>query len=110
MRRLLAALASAGVLLVATAAIASAHPLGNYTVNRAVVVTVTPDQVVVRYLIDNYHLPETRLSAAGYADTRPLYPPSDPRAVTQNRRVEVVVMSSLPADERALLPGIAKAK
>jgi len=39
-----------------------------------------------------------------------LYPPSDPRAVTQNRRVEVVVMSSLPADERALLPGIAKAK
>jgi chemotaxis protein MotB len=65
---------------------------------------------VVRYLIDNYHLPETRLSAAGYADTRPLYPPSDPRAVTQNRRVEVVVMSSLPADERALLPGIAKAK
>ena len=65
---------------------------------------------VVRYLIDNYHLPEARLSAAGYADTRPLYPPSDPRAVTQNRRVEVVVMSSLPADERALLPGIAKAK
>jgi len=65
---------------------------------------------VVRYLIDNYHLPETRLSAAGYADTRPLYPPSDPRAVTQNRRVEVVVMSSLPADERALLPGIAKAQ
>jgi len=65
---------------------------------------------VVRYLIDNYHLPETRLSAAGYADTRPLYPPSDPRAVTQNRRVEVVVMSSLSADERALLPGIAKAK
>jgi chemotaxis protein MotB len=65
---------------------------------------------VVRYLIDRYHVPEARLSAAGYADTRPLYPPSDPRAVTQNRRVEVVVLSSLPADERALLPGIAKAR
>jgi chemotaxis protein MotB len=64
---------------------------------------------VVRYLIDRYHVPEARLSAAGYADTRPLYPTSDPRAVTQNRRVEVVVMSSLPADERALLSGIAKA-
>jgi chemotaxis protein MotB len=65
---------------------------------------------VVRYLIERYHVPENRLTAAGYADTRPLYPPEDPRAVTQNRRVEVVVMSSLPADERALLPGIAKAK
>jgi chemotaxis protein MotB len=65
---------------------------------------------VVRYLIERYHLPETRLSAAGYADTRPLYPANDPRSVTQNRRVEVVVLSSLPADERALLPGIAKAK
>ena len=40
----------------------------------------------------------------------PLYPPSDSRAVTQNRRVEVVIMSSLPADERALLPSIAKAQ
>lgn len=57
MRRLLAALASAGVLLVATAAIASAHPLGNYTVNRAVVVTVTPDQVAIRYLIDMAEIP-----------------------------------------------------
>jgi chemotaxis protein MotB len=65
---------------------------------------------VVRYLIERYHVPENRLSAAGYADTRPLYPPSDPRAVTQNRRVEVVVLSSLPADERALLPSIAKAQ
>jgi chemotaxis protein MotB len=65
---------------------------------------------VVRYLIERYHVPETRLSAAGYADTRPLYPASDPRSVSLNRRVEVVVMSSLPADERALMPGIAKAK
>jgi chemotaxis protein MotB len=65
---------------------------------------------VVRYLIERFRVPEIRLSAAGYADTRPLYPASDPRAVTMNRRVEVVVMSSLPADERALLPGIAKAR
>jgi len=64
---------------------------------------------VVRYLIEHFQMPETRLSAAGYADTRPLYPASDPRSVTMNRRVEVVVLSSLPADERALLPGIAKA-
>ena len=33
---------------------------------------------VVRYLIERYHVPETRLSAASCADTRPLYPASDP--------------------------------
>jgi len=64
----------------------------------------------VRYLIDKFKLPAIRMSAAGYADTRPLLDPADPQAATVNRRVEVVVMSSLPADERALLPGIAKAK
>jgi chemotaxis protein MotB len=34
-----------------------------------------------------------RLSAAGYADTRPLRPPSDPRALRVNRRVEIVVLA-----------------
>ena len=54
-------------------------------------------------------MPETRLSAAGYADTRPLYPPNDPRSVTLNRRVEVVVLSTLPARAALLPAGIAKA-
>lgn len=62
---------------------------------------------VVRYLNERHGVPETRLSAAGYADTRPLYPASDARAVTLNRRVEVVVMSTLSAEERALLPSAA---
>ena len=38
-----------------------------------------------------------RLTAVGYSDQHPLYPPSDPRAQYLNRRVEVVVLSSLPA-------------
>jgi chemotaxis protein MotB len=62
---------------------------------------------VVRYLIDKFGLPASRMSAAGYADTRPLLDPADPQAPTVNRRVEVVVMSSLPANEAALLPGAA---
>jgi chemotaxis protein MotB len=62
---------------------------------------------VVRYLIEHYHMPESRMSAAGYADTRPLYPAADPQSVTMNRRVEVVVLSGLSADERALLPAVA---
>lgn len=58
---------------------------------------------VVRYL--NAHgIAIDRLSAAGFAGTRPLLPPSDPRAPTMNRRVDIVVLSTLPASERALLP------
>jgi chemotaxis protein MotB len=62
---------------------------------------------VVRYLAAHAKIGENRLSAAGFADTRPLYPPSDPRAATLNRRVEIVVLSTLSADERALLPSAA---
>ena len=62
---------------------------------------------VVRYLNKHEGIAESRLFAAGYADTKPLYPPNDPRSVTLNRRVEIVVLSNLPADTRALLPSAA---
>jgi chemotaxis protein MotB len=52
---------------------------------------------VVRWLSHD-GLPESRLSAVGMNDKNPLYPPSDPRAKTYNRRVEIVVLSTLPSD------------
>jgi len=55
-------------------------------------------------------VPEERISAAGYADTHPLVPVSDPAAVTTNRRVDVVVLSTASAEANALLPGIAKSR
>ncbi|MGH3494944.1 MAG: flagellar motor protein MotB, partial [Sciscionella sp.] len=51
---------------------------------------------VVRDLISG-GVSASRLSAVGYSDQRPLYPPSDPRSITRNRRVDIVVLSSLPA-------------
>jgi chemotaxis protein MotB len=48
-----------------------------------------------------------RLSAAGYADQRPLIPGTSPRANRLNRRVEIVILSTLPPEQRALLPSIA---
>ncbi|MEN3359068.1 MAG: chemotaxis protein MotB [Mycobacteriales bacterium] len=59
---------------------------------------------VVRYLTGYNGLAAGRLSAVGFAGERPLYPPSDPRAPTLNRRVEIVVASALSAEQRALLP------
>jgi chemotaxis protein MotB len=48
-----------------------------------------------------------RLTASGYAGTRPLIDPADPRSITMNRRVDVVVLSMLSAEQRELLPAIA---
>lgn len=53
---------------------------------------------VLRYLIDAYHFDPTRLSASGYADTRPLAPNTSDADRALNRRVEIVV-DSLTADK-----------
>ena len=61
---------------------------------------------VVRYLIGRFNFPQSRLRAVGFSDQKPLYAPGDPRSITRNRRVEVVVLSKLSATERALLPAL----
>jgi chemotaxis protein MotB len=62
---------------------------------------------VVRYLISHADIAPARMLAAGFAGERPLYPPDDPLAPTLNRRVEIIVLSTLPPEERALLPSAA---
>ena len=57
----------------------------------------------VRYLTD-HGLAKNRMSAVGYSDTKPLIDPSDPRSITMNRRVDIVVLTTLTADQAALLP------
>jgi chemotaxis protein MotB len=52
-------------------------------------------------------VPEMRISAAGYADTRPLVPITDPAAITTNRRVDVVVLSTASAEANEKLPFLA---
>lgn len=59
---------------------------------------------VVRYLVSKFAFPQSRLSAVGFSDQKPLYPATDPRARTLNRRVDIVVLSTLSAADRALLP------
>jgi chemotaxis protein MotB len=60
---------------------------------------------VVRYLATG-GVPEARMSADGYSSTRPLVPTSDPNAITLNRRVDIVVLSTASAEANALLPGL----
>jgi chemotaxis protein MotB len=60
---------------------------------------------VLRYLAGD-GVPEPRMSATGYSSTRPLVPESDPNALSINRRVDIVVLSTASAEANALLPGI----
>lgn len=53
-------------------------------------------------------LPAARLSGTGYADSRPLYPDGDAKALTGNRRVDLVVASPSTDAVKALLPEVAQ--
>jgi chemotaxis protein MotB len=48
---------------------------------------------VLRYLHSSDDIPNSRMSATGFADTKPLLPKKDPRSVAANRRVEIVVLA-----------------
>jgi chemotaxis protein MotB len=60
---------------------------------------------VVRYMAGT-GVEGNRMVANGYSDTRPLVPPSDPTAISVNRRVDVVVLSTASAEANELLPGL----
>jgi chemotaxis protein MotB len=49
---------------------------------------------VLRYFVDERGFPRERLSAAGYADTRPIADGLDPASLARNRRVEIVVLAT----------------
>lgn len=53
---------------------------------------------VLRYLMAHDGLPAERMSATGYADTKPVVPNDSPAHQAQNRRVELVVLSNLLND------------
>lgn len=53
---------------------------------------------VLRYLMAHDGLPAARMSATGYADTKPVVPNDSAAHQAQNRRVELVVLSNLLND------------
>jgi len=58
---------------------------------------------VLRYLVDHHGLPPSRMTAAGYAEQRPLASNATPEGRAKNRRVDVAVYSKVTrTDARAL--------
>lgn len=64
---------------------------------------------VLRHMVAVGRLSEARMTATGYADQRPLVAKSRPSAITLNRRVDLVVLSTAPAEANALLPTLSRA-
>ncbi|MDR7252829.1 chemotaxis protein MotB [Nocardioides sp. BE266] len=64
---------------------------------------------VLRYLQENGRIPGERLSAAAFGHEVPLVDPSKPGSQEINKRVDIVVLSSLPAASRELLDDVAAA-
>ncbi|MFB9376558.1 flagellar motor protein MotB [Kineococcus gynurae] len=64
------------------------------------------NNVLRLFLADGFS--PARLSAQGFADTRPLYPADDPRALNGNRRVDLIVASPGTDAVKSLLPQVAQ--
>lgn len=62
---------------------------------------------VVRRLVEAENIGANRLSATGWADQRPLIEGTSAEANRVNRRVEIVVASTLPPEDRSLLGAVA---
>jgi chemotaxis protein MotB len=54
---------------------------------------------VLRYTIEHHGIAAARLSAAGFADTQPLASNDTPEGRSKNRRVEIVILSSISQDQ-----------
>jgi chemotaxis protein MotB len=62
---------------------------------------------VVRQLIGSERIAPNRLSATGWGDQRPLIPGTSAEANRVNRRVEIVIATTLPPEDRSLLGTVA---
>lgn len=58
---------------------------------------------VLRYLNEEQGIPGRRLTAAAFGHEQPLVDPRKPGSQRVNKRVDIIVLSSLPAESRELL-------
>lgn len=49
---------------------------------------------VVRYLIEEFNIDESRFSIAGYGETRPRVPNDTEANMRENRRVEIIILNT----------------
>ena len=63
---------------------------------------------VLRHLNEQDGVPAIRMTAAAFGHEKPLVDPSKPGSQRVNKRVDIVVLSTLPSDTRALINQVLK--
>jgi chemotaxis protein MotB len=63
---------------------------------------------VLRHLNEQRGIPADRLSAVGFGKVRPLVDPDEPESQQLNKRVDIVVLSALSEENRALLDQVVR--
>jgi chemotaxis protein MotB len=56
---------------------------------------------VIRYLIDNFDLDNSRFQASGFGETKPVVPNDTPENMQKNRRVEIIILDDSKKEESA---------
>jgi chemotaxis protein MotB len=65
---------------------------------------------VLRRLNEQDGIPADRLSAAAFGHTRPLVNPSLPGSQEVNKRVDIVILSTLPSETRSMIEGVLQSR
>ena len=65
---------------------------------------------VLRYLNESWHVPNHRMTASAFGHEKPIVDPSRPGSQKVNKRVDIVVQSSLPSETRALMKQVLTAR
>ena len=65
---------------------------------------------VLRRLNEVGHVPQTRLTMSAFGHERPLVDPALPRSQDVNKRVDIVVLSQISPEARALLASVGRAR
>lgn len=63
---------------------------------------------VLRHLNEVNRLPGGRMTASAFGHTKPLIDPAKPGSQELNKRVDIVILSTLPSETRALLKDVLK--
>jgi len=65
---------------------------------------------VLRHLNERDGVPAERLTASAFGHTKPLIDPSKPGSQAVNKRVDIVILSTLPSETRELIRDVIKAQ
>jgi chemotaxis protein MotB len=63
---------------------------------------------VLRRLNEADHVPAGRMTASAFGHEKPLIDPSKPGSQRINKRVDIVILSTLPSETRALITQVLK--